>query len=168
MERIHHQLDMGRIHHQLIGSSRSQFNSHLRYFAQMLPKILQNFMAYLTIQLIRQQHKEKKPEGDHRSTKKGGGRDPGQVWLWPQIQRFFFVDEGLPVITTLAWKMCGKKIYTISALFTGFGICKNTCTSFGGLGSHRPVCLKKAQQLEVFCLRPFETWTLEYQKSIFF
>ena len=48
----------------------------------------------------------------------------------------------------------------ISAFFTGFRICKNTCTFFGGSGSHRPVCLKKAQKLEVFCSSPF--WNLNF------
>ena len=33
----------------------------------------------------------------------------------------------------------------ISTLFTGFRICKNTRTFFWRLGSHNPVCLKKAK-----------------------
>ena len=42
-----------------------------------------------------------------------------------------------------------------SASFTGFRISINTCTFFRGLCSHRPVCLKKGQPLEVFCSSPF-------------
>ena len=57
----------------------------------------------------------------------------------------------------------------ISASFTGFRICKNTCTFFGGLGSHRPIMSQKSTTIGSFTVRVrFEIWALEYQKSIFF
>ena len=78
--------------------------------------------------------------------------------------------------STLAVKMCKKNCYTtisltnsgskISASFRGFRICKNTWTFFGGLGSHRPVGLKKIPTIEVFCLSPF--WNLNFGTKVYF
>ena len=51
----------------------------------------------------------------------------------------------------------------ISVLLKGFRICKNISTTFLGFGSYRPVCLKKAQNLEVFYSSPF--WNLNFEIS---
>ena len=51
----------------------------------------------------------------------------------------------------------------ISVLLKGFRICNSICTPFLGFGSYRPVCLKKAQNLEVFYLSPF--WNLNFEIS---
>ena len=51
----------------------------------------------------------------------------------------------------------------ISVSLKGFRICNNICTPFLGFGSYRPVCHKKAQNLEVFCSSPF--WNLNFEIS---
>ena len=51
----------------------------------------------------------------------------------------------------------------ISVSLEGFRICNNICTPFGRFGSYRPVCLKKAQNLEVFYSSQF--WNLNFEIS---
>ena len=80
--------------------------------------------------------------------------------------------KGFPVVITLAWKMCEKLLHHHFTLTTYQLMCQNLCIVhmiqnlqkyvyiFGGLGSHRPVCLKKVQQFEIFSLSPF--WNLNF------
>ena len=51
----------------------------------------------------------------------------------------------------------------ISVSLKGFRFCNNMCTPFWGFGSYRPVCLKKAKNLEVFYLSQF--WNLNFEIS---
>ena len=51
----------------------------------------------------------------------------------------------------------------ISVSLKGFRICNNICTTFLEFGSYPPVCIKKAQNLEVFYLSPF--WNLNFEIS---
>ena len=53
--------------------------------------------------------------------------------------------------------------FKISVMLKGFRICNNICTPFWGFGSYRPVCLKKAQNWEVFYLSQF--WNLNFEIS---
>ena len=76
--------------------------------------------------------------------------------------RFQNVYESYPVITTLvrnSVKILVRNHFNfityqlrckISVLLKGLRICINICTPFFGFGSYRPVCLKKAHNLEVF------------------
>ena len=54
----------------------------------------------------------------------------------------------------------GVKIFVS---FEGFRICNNICTLFWEFGSYRPVCLKKAQNFEVFYSSQF--WNLNFEIS---
>ena len=51
----------------------------------------------------------------------------------------------------------------ISVSLKGFRICNNICWPFFRFDSYRPVCLKKAQNLEVFYSSPF--WNLNFEIS---
>ena len=56
----------------------------------------------------------------------------------------------------------------ISVSLKCFRIWNNICKKFLGFGSYWPVCLKKPKILKFSIQFHFETWTLKYQKSIFF
>ena len=109
-------------------------------------------------------------------------QDGGFVYMFGiplEAQNLAYYVGGLPSYHHISmenvWQNCHTTISLwpptssgakISASLTGFRICTNTCTFLGRLGSHRPVCLKKATKLKVFCQVCFEI--LEYLKSIFF
>ena len=59
-----------------------------------------------------------------------------------------------------AWGLCQT---ANGVSLKGFRICNNICTPFLRFGSYRPVCLKKAQNLEVFYLSLF--WNLNFEIS---
>ena len=83
---------------------------------------------------------------------------------------------GLPSYHHISMKKLWKNCYTtiqlwsptksggkISAVSTGFRIFKKYLDIFGGLGSNRPVCHKKAPKIEAFRLRPL--WNLNFGTS---
>ena len=63
--------------------------------------------------------------------------------------------------TTISlWQPINSKI---PVLYTGFRICKNIYTLFGGFGCNEAICLKKVPKMHVFGLSPF--WKFNFEKS---
>ena len=67
-------------------------------------------------------------------------------------------------VTISIWSPTNSGV-KISVSLKGFWICNNIGTPCWGFGSLRPVCLKKAQHLEVFYSSPF--WNLNFEISKF-
>ena len=73
--------------------------------------------------------------------------------------------EGFPALSTLVRKICEKTVtqpFHFEHLSTQvpLRICNNICTFGLGLGSYRPVCLKKVKQSEVFSFSPI--WNMNF------
>ena len=106
----------------------------------------------------------------------GRGSSQGHCWtskgaVYIQIIRcsksFWELSSYHHISKKKLWKKCDTTIWPptnsgakISALFTGFRICKNIGRFDGGLCYHRPACLKKDQKLEFFCSNLF--WNLNF------
>ena len=85
--------------------------------------------------------------------------------LW-ELSRYHHITKNIVwkyyYATISIWSPTNSGV-KISVSLKGFRICNNICTPFWGFGSYRPVCLKKAQNLEVFYLSQF--WNLNFEIS---
>ena len=85
------------------------------------------------------------------------------MWRLPSYQHISKINVWKNYFTTISlWSPTHSGSKT-SVSLKGFRICNNISTHFWGFGSSRPVCLKKAHNLEVFYSSPF--WRLNFEIS---